>query len=188
MVSLPVGKQKSIHGPAVNVPSKLDTLCNELPRLPSQSELIPLKLKLKLSYKGHYLYDYVTPERLLNALRYLKANNHYYKDISINENWITHALEDDEDLMSSLMENPHITNNIDMINNPSSSIEASFSLEENQHFTCITNQFPSFPSLPPVNTDPPPFHEEEDHHFNSSLEPYSSPPPPPVVIKHLNIY
>ena len=76
MVSLPVGKQKSIHGPAVNVPSKLDTLCNELPRLPSQSELIPLKLKRKLSYKGHYLYDYITPERLLNALRYLKANNH----------------------------------------------------------------------------------------------------------------
>ena len=72
MVSLPVGKQKSIHGPAVNVPSKLDTLCNELPRLPSQSELIPLKLKRKLSYKGHYLYDYVTPERLINALRYLK--------------------------------------------------------------------------------------------------------------------
>ena len=81
MVSLPVGKQKSIHGPAVNVPSKLDTLCNELPRLPSQSELILLKLKRKLSYKGHYLYDYVTPERLINALRYLKANNHYYKDL-----------------------------------------------------------------------------------------------------------
>ena len=106
MVSLPVGKHKSIHGPAVNVPSKLDTLCNELPHLPSQSELIPLKLKRKLSYKGHYLYDYVTPERLINALRYLKANNHYYKDISINDNWIEHALEDDEDLMSSLMESP----------------------------------------------------------------------------------
>ena len=180
MVSLPVGNQKSIHGPAVNVPSKLDTLCIELPRLPSQSELIPLKLKRKLSYKGHYLYDYVTPERLLNALRYLKANNHYYKDISINENWITHALEDDEDLMSSLMENPPTTINIDMINNPSS-FEASFSLEENQHFNCNANQFPSSPSLPPVNTDPPPFHEE-DHHFNSSLEPYSSPPPPPPVV------
>ena len=35
MVALPAGKQKSIHGPAVNVPSKVDTICNVLPRLPS---------------------------------------------------------------------------------------------------------------------------------------------------------
>ena len=41
MVALPSGKQLSIHGPAVNVPSKVDTVCNLLPRLPSQSELVP---------------------------------------------------------------------------------------------------------------------------------------------------
>ena len=40
MVALPSGKQRSIHGPAVNVPSKVDTICNMLPRLPSQSELV----------------------------------------------------------------------------------------------------------------------------------------------------
>ena len=28
MVALPSGKQRSIHGPAVNVPSKVDTVCN----------------------------------------------------------------------------------------------------------------------------------------------------------------
>ena len=61
MVALPSGKQRSIHGPAVNVPSKVDTVCNILPRLLSQSELIPLKLKRKLAYKGHYMYDYITP-------------------------------------------------------------------------------------------------------------------------------
>ena len=63
MVALPSGKQRSIHGPAVNVPSKVDTVCNILPRLPSQSELIPLKLKRKLAYKGHYMYDYITPQK-----------------------------------------------------------------------------------------------------------------------------
>ena len=52
MVALPSGKQRSIHGPAVNVPSKVDTICNVLPRLPSQSELVPLKLKRKLTYRG----------------------------------------------------------------------------------------------------------------------------------------
>ena len=45
MVALPSGKQRSIHGPAVNVPSKVDTIFDVLPRLPSQSELVPLKQK-----------------------------------------------------------------------------------------------------------------------------------------------
>lgn len=47
MVALPSGKQRSIQGPAVNVPSKLDSLCTMLPRLPTQSELIALKLKIQ---------------------------------------------------------------------------------------------------------------------------------------------
>ncbi len=47
MVALPTGKQKCIHGPAVNVPSKVDTVCEILPRLPSECELVPLKLKRK---------------------------------------------------------------------------------------------------------------------------------------------
>ena len=35
MVALLSGKQRSIHGPAVNGPSKVDTICDMLPRLPS---------------------------------------------------------------------------------------------------------------------------------------------------------
>ena len=33
MVALPSGKQRCIHGPAVNVPSELDSVCTVLPRL-----------------------------------------------------------------------------------------------------------------------------------------------------------
>ena len=72
MVALPSGKQRSIHGSAVNVPSKVDTVCTVLPRLPSQTELTPLKLKCKLAYKGHYMYDYITHQK---ALTWLKAKN-----------------------------------------------------------------------------------------------------------------
>ncbi len=53
MVALPSGKQRCIHGPAVNVPAKLDSVVETLPRLPDQTQLIPLKFKRKLSYKGH---------------------------------------------------------------------------------------------------------------------------------------
>ena len=61
LVALPSGKQQSIHGPAVNVPSKVDTICDVLPRLPSQTEIVQLKLKRKVAYRGHYMYDYLTP-------------------------------------------------------------------------------------------------------------------------------
>ena len=64
LISLRVPFMKMVQGPAVNVPSKLDSLCTMLPRLPTETELIALKLKHKLKYKGHYMYDYVSPEKL----------------------------------------------------------------------------------------------------------------------------
>ena len=104
MVALPSGKQRCIHGPAVNVPSKVDTICTVLPRLPSETELIPLKLKRKLAYRGHYMYDYISPEKVLCALRWLKQNNPLYADIDINEQWLEQALSNDEDLFGGLVE------------------------------------------------------------------------------------
>ena len=98
MVALPSGKQRSIHGPAMNVPSKVDTICDVFPHLPSQSELVPLKLKRKVAYRGHYLYDYIRPQKLLDGLRYLKANNPLYADIDVNEQWVEEAMANDEEL------------------------------------------------------------------------------------------
>ena len=106
MVALPSGKQRCIHGPAVNVPSKLDKVCTMLPRLPSQCELVPLKLKRKLSYRAHYMYDYVSPEKVTNALKWLKANNPLYADVNIEDNWLDSALADDVELTTSMLEQP----------------------------------------------------------------------------------
>ena len=52
MVALPRGKQRAIHGPAVNVPTDLTPVCTLLPRLPSQTQMVPMKLKRKMCYKG----------------------------------------------------------------------------------------------------------------------------------------
>ena len=95
MVSLPCGKQRGIHGPAVNVPSNVDNIVDVLPRLPSQCELIPLKLKRKLAYKGHYMYQYVRPNVVLNALKWLKVNNPLYTNVNINEDWLSDSAGDD---------------------------------------------------------------------------------------------
>ena len=104
MVALPSGKQRSIHGPAVNVPLKVDTICDVLPRLPSQSELVPLKLKRKVAYQGHYMYDFVRPQKVLDALIYLKAKNPLYADIDVNEQWLEEAMGDSEELCQYLVE------------------------------------------------------------------------------------
>ena len=98
MVALPCGKQRSIHCPAVNVPSKVDTICDVLPCLPSQSEVVPLKLKRKVAYRGHYMYDYITPQKFLDALRFLRANNPLYADINVNEQWVEAAMGNDSEL------------------------------------------------------------------------------------------
>ena len=103
MVALLSGKQRSIHGPAVNIPSKVDTICNILHRLPSQIELVPLKLKRKLVYKGHYMYDYVTPQKLLDALGFLKTNNSLYGNVDVSKKWLQAAMDDDTELCECLL-------------------------------------------------------------------------------------
>lgn len=97
IVALPCGKQHKFCGPAVNVATKIDQICEVLPRLPSQSELIPLKFKRKMVYKGHYMYDYVNVEKLMIALKWLKYNNPLYANVAINEDWLEEALRKDPD-------------------------------------------------------------------------------------------
>ena len=83
------------YGVAVNVPSKVDQVCTMLPRLPSECEQVPFKLKSKLSYKSHYLYIYVSPEKLTKALKWLEANNPLYAEIKMVNDWVESALADD---------------------------------------------------------------------------------------------
>ena len=111
MVSLPCRKQRGIHGPAVNVTSNVDTVVDVLPRLPSQCELIPLKLKRKLAYKGHYMYQYVRPTIVLNALKWLKINNPLYANVNINEEWLADSACDDRDVFEGLFEQPNNDSN-----------------------------------------------------------------------------
>ena len=51
------------------------------------------------------MYDYVTPEKILNALRWLKGHNPLYANIEINEEWVLDAENDDLDLYTSLSNN-----------------------------------------------------------------------------------
>ena len=67
--ALPRGQQKAIHGPCVNLPSNIDNMCKLLPRLPSNAEIIQLKLKRKLCYKGSYMFINIRPEKIKKVVK-----------------------------------------------------------------------------------------------------------------------
>ena len=49
------------------------------------------------------MYDYISPERVMNALSWLKTNNPLYADIDINDNWLEESLANDADLFAGLV-------------------------------------------------------------------------------------
>ena len=76
-----------ISGPCVNVPASLEPIAEVLPRVPQDTELILLKFKRMLSSKSNYLCDYIRPQRVMSALKWLKENNPLYSNIIIDEDW-----------------------------------------------------------------------------------------------------
>ncbi|XP_078603869.1 uncharacterized protein LOC144877698 [Branchiostoma floridae x Branchiostoma japonicum] len=105
MVGLPRGGQKAIHGSAVNVPSKLQPVISLLPRLPESAEVVPFKLKRKLCYKGHYMHQYIRPQCVMKALRWLQENNPLYRDISICKDWESQWKDSEGDLWDAMTNN-----------------------------------------------------------------------------------
>ncbi len=99
MLALPKGGQNGVHGPVTCVPANIVQTTNVLPRSSMEGSLLQVKLKRKLTYKGHYEYQFVDTLRVRQALEYLKRTNVYYRDIEFNEEWINEFCrqEDEEE-------------------------------------------------------------------------------------------
>ena len=52
------------------------------------------------------MYDYVSPEKLTNALKWLKANNPLYANVNITDDCLDSAIVDDVELTTSMLEQP----------------------------------------------------------------------------------
>ena len=55
--------------------------------MPSDLQLHPVKLKHKLEYKSHYMYDMICRDHVMSAITWLKAHNSHYRNIKLNEHW-----------------------------------------------------------------------------------------------------
>lgn len=78
ILPLPKGQQKGVHGPIVCVPSNMSKITEILPRQLSDSTLVKIKLKRKLEYKGHHLFQQVSMHKINAALHYLKTINPHF--------------------------------------------------------------------------------------------------------------
>ena len=81
------GGHYKVNGPCVNVPTQWDLVLKILPRMPSELQLHPLKLKCKLEYKSHYMYHVIRKDREIGAITWLKQHNPHYADIIPNDEW-----------------------------------------------------------------------------------------------------
>ena len=86
IIALPKGSQRGIHGPVVCVAAEIDKTVRNLPRHTDDTGLVKVKLKRKLAYKGHHLYQQVHIRLVLEALKFLKLNHPSYKGKNIVAN------------------------------------------------------------------------------------------------------
>ena len=89
------GGHYKVNGPPVNVPAKLDQIVHILPRMPNQLQLHPLKLKRRLEYKSHYMYDMLRKDKVVGAIMWLKDNNKHYTSIPIDTSWLESESENE---------------------------------------------------------------------------------------------
>uniref|UniRef100_UPI00358E7FB6 uncharacterized protein n=1 Tax=Myxine glutinosa TaxID=7769 RepID=UPI00358E7FB6 len=102
---LPKGGQYGVHGPVVCVPSNIEKSTNVLPRAESDDQIIRVKLKRRISYKGHHLYKFVNSAHVKNALKFLVANNKWYGDVKFNKHWVNslpNVVEENEDEINDM--------------------------------------------------------------------------------------
>ena len=83
IISLRHGAQPEIHGPIVCVPADIDTTCKSLPRASDDLFAVRVKLKRKIEYKGHHLYQEVRPEIVRSGLLHLKECHPSFVNIDV---------------------------------------------------------------------------------------------------------
>ena len=104
------GKGRLISVP-VN-PSDVMNTASQLPRLPSEAGLIPIKLKRKKEYKTHVKHEKVRPEQLFLALRYLRGANHPFYQFYDDYSTYKARLKIKEERSLTLLEGDEIEENV----------------------------------------------------------------------------
>ncbi len=90
---LPAGKQYSIRGNVVNVPIDINPIVQTLPRYAGKMETVPVKFKRRINHKSSVYTQNINPEKVMNAVYYLKNTSEFYSDISVDSQWLENFTE-----------------------------------------------------------------------------------------------
>ena len=96
---LPRGGQASIHGNVVNVPADNISTVRMLPKRTCETHTIPVKLKRRMRYKSHFLFEIVRPTKCVAATKYLLRSSALFRDHTpdgFNDKWLTEISEQQE--------------------------------------------------------------------------------------------
>ena len=89
---LPKHMMSAVVDTVINVPMEIEDIektVTSLPRLPDDAELLVENLKRKMSLKGSYAEAFISPPRVLAALKKLiDLGNPHYQNIKINGNFL----------------------------------------------------------------------------------------------------
>ena len=100
MILLPKSRWAAGKGRMVSVPVEVQDVMNtmkQIPRLPEEAGLIPIKLKRKKMYKGYEKNELVRPEKLFKVLQKLKEKNHpYYQSYDTQEEYTAREKEKED--------------------------------------------------------------------------------------------
>lgn len=91
---MPKDKSAKIKGSIRRTSVEVMDRSTLLPRETNSSGLSIVKLKRKLEYRGHVYFGLLHPDIVLGLLKFLKANNNIYKDVTIVPSNIPTALVD----------------------------------------------------------------------------------------------
>ena len=144
----------AMNDKVVNVPICDDDIIKEvtsLPRTEKNSGMVNIKLKRKMGIKNYHKMGLIRPEKIYQALRYLKDHHPEYKDINIQkcDDWLNGKTEesesesnnddcvDDSDVTLDAENSMDTTDQTDETNSPNESDENMFNA-----VTCLLPEDP----------------------------------------------
>ena len=89
---LPRGRYFQLKGDLIMVSANIVETLEKI--LPVEQNLIPVALKRKLEYSGHFMQEYVDREKVKLYFQWFQRHNHIFEDMKLDQNLINQFEED----------------------------------------------------------------------------------------------
>ena len=83
---MPRGRYLKLMGDLIMVTSNVKATLQSI--LPVPQNLIPITLKRKMEYKGHYMQEFIDKKKVVHYFSWFQSHNHIFKDLKLDENLI----------------------------------------------------------------------------------------------------